>query len=63
MRALTKAPSGVPVLAQRKRMTSTHEDVGSIPGLPLSGLRLWHCHELWCRSQTRLRSGIAVPVA
>ena len=20
----------------------------------LSGLRIWHCHELWCRSQTRL---------
>ena len=24
------------------------------------GLRIWHCHELWCRLQTRLRSGIAV---
>ena len=22
----------------------------------LSGLRIQHCHELWCRSQTRLRS-------
>jgi len=28
----------------------------------LSGSRIWHCHELWCRSQTRLRSGIAVAV-
>ena len=28
-----------------------------------SGLRIWHCHELlWCRSQTRLGSGIAVAV-
>ena len=26
----------------------------------LSGLRIWHCGELWCRSQTRLRSHIAV---
>ena len=30
---------------------------------PLSGLRIWHCHELWCRSQTWLRSGVAVVVA
>ena len=26
----------------------------------LSGLRIQGCHELWCRSQTQLRSGIAV---
>ena len=26
----------------------------------LSGLRIRHCHELWCRWQTQLRSGIAV---
>ena len=29
----------------------------------LSELRIWHCHELWCRSQTRLGSGEAVAVA
>ena len=29
----------------------------------LTRLRIWHCHELWCRSQTRLRSGVAVAVA
>ena len=29
----------------------------------LSGLRIRHCHELWCRSQTRLRSVVAVAVA
>ena len=28
----------------------------------LSGLRIWHCHELWCRSQTQLIFGIAVAV-
>ena len=28
----------------------------------LSGLRIWHCHELWCRSQTRLTSDVAVVV-
>ena len=27
-----------------------------------SGLRIWHCHKLWCRSQTWLRSGVAVAV-
>jgi len=28
-----------------------------------SGLRIWHCCELWCRSQTQLTSGVAVAVA
>ena len=28
----------------------------------LSGLRIWRCHELWCRWQTWLRSGVAVAV-
>ena len=26
----------------------------------LSGLRIWPCCEMWCRSQMRLRSGVAV---
>ena len=29
----------------------------------LSGLKIWHCHELWCRLQTWLRSGVVVAVA
>ena len=29
----------------------------------LSGLRIWQCLELWCRSQMRLRSQVAVAVA
>ena len=29
----------------------------------LSGLGIWHCRELWCRLQTRLRSHVAVSVA
>ena len=29
---------------------------------PLNGLRIWCCHELWCRSQKRLGSDIAVAV-
>ena len=28
----------------------------------LSGLRIQRCYELWCRSQMRLGSGIAVAV-
>ena len=35
-----------------------------IQSLPLlSGLRIRHCHELWFRSQTQLRSHVAVAVA
>ena len=29
----------------------------------LSGLRIWRCYELWCRSQTLLGSCVAVTVA
>ena len=28
----------------------------------LSGLKIWCCHELWCRSQTKLGSDVAVAV-
>ena len=42
------------------KLTSMLEDSGSTPGL--SGLRMLHCRELWCRSQKRLRSLIAVAV-
>ena len=51
---------GVPVVAQRKRiwLVSMRTQVPSLASL--SGLRIWCCHELWCRSQTWLGSGIAV---
>ena len=39
-----------------------HEDLGSIPDL-LSALGIQRCRELWCRSQTRLGSCVAVAVA
>ena len=32
------------------------------PRASISGLRIWHCRERWHRSQTGLRSGIAVTV-
>ena len=41
-------------------LAGIHEDAGSIPGLAC--LRICHCHELWCRLQTQLRSRIAVTV-
>ena len=44
-----------------KNLTCIQEDaVRSLASL--SGLRIWHCHELWSRSQMQLRSGIAVAV-
>ena len=35
-----------------------HDVVGSIPSLA-QWVRIWHCHELWRRSQKRLRSDVA----
>ena len=39
-------------------LTGIHEDTGLIPGLAQLGI--WHCHELWCRSQMWLRSHVSV---
>ena len=53
---------GVPVVAQQKRiwLISMRMQVQSLALLGGSGIR--HCHELWCRSQTWLRSHVAVVV-
>ena len=42
---------GGPIMAQRKqiRLVSMRTQVHSLASP--SGLRIWHCHELWCRSQ------------
>ena len=54
---------GVLTVAQWKRtqLISMRMQVGSLASLIVS--RIQHCHELWCRSQTWLRSGVAVAVA
>ena len=50
------------VVAQQKQiwLASMKTQVRSLASL--SGLRSRRCHELWCRSQMRLRSGIVVAV-
>ena len=54
---------GVPVMAQWLMiLTRNHEVVGLIPGLA-QWVRIRHCHELWCKLQMQLRSGIAVALA
>ena len=44
-----------------KNLTRNHEVAGPIP-VSLSGLGIQRCHELCCRSQTRLGSCVAVAV-
>ena len=48
--------------AAETNLTGNQEVEGSIPGLAQCRLRIWHCCELWCRSQTWLVSRIAVAV-
>ena len=55
-------PGGVPFVAQQKQIGLVSMRIWVQSLTSLSGLRIWHCHELWCSSQTRLISGIAVAV-
>jgi len=54
--------SGFPTVVQWKRIQlgTVRLQVRSLASL--SGLRIRYCHELWCRSQTRLGSGVAMVV-
>ena len=61
-RSFRRIGIGAAIMAQwLTNPTSIHEDAGLIPGL-LSGLRIWHCCELWCRLQMRLGSYVAMAV-
>ena len=40
--------------------TRNHEVAGSVPDVTQWVKDLAHCHELWCRSQMRLGSSVAV---
>ena len=60
--ALTVDRQGVPIVMQWKRIQSGTMRLWVRSLASLSGLRIWHCHELWYRSQIRLGSGIAVAV-
>ena len=52
----------VPIVVQWKQIQlgTTRLQVQSLDSL--SGLRIWHCHDLWCRSQMQLGSHIAMAV-
>ena len=54
---------GVPVVAQWKRIWLGTMRLRVQSLVLLSGLRIWHCQELWCRLRTRLGPGVAVSVA
>ena len=47
------------MVQQAMHPTSIQEDLGLIPGLA-QWVKIWYCHELWCRLQMQLRSGVAV---
>ena len=53
---------GVPIVVQRKRMQLGTMRLRVQFLAWLSGLRTWRRHELWCRLQTWLGSGVAVAV-
>ena len=54
---------GVPILAQQKQPWLISMRIRDQSLALISGLRIWHCCEQWCRSQMRLRSRVAVAVA
>jgi len=59
---LWKGCFGVPVVAQWKWIWLGTMTLQVLTRTLLSGLRIWCCHELWCRSQTCFGSGVAVAV-
>ena len=62
MDASRDSHTGVPTVAQWKQIQVGDISLQVRPLALLNGLRFWHCHELWCRSETWLGYGIAVAV-
>ena len=60
---LEKEYKGVPIVVQQKRIQLGTMRLRVRHLALLSGLRIWCCHELWCRSQTPLGPRIAVAMA
>ena len=54
---------GVPIMVQRKQMRLGTMRFWVRSLASHSGLRMQRCYELWCRSQSRLGSSVAVAVA
>ena len=54
---------GVTVMAQWKRIQLETMRLQVLSLASLSGLRIRRCHELWCRSQMLLGTGMAVVLA
>ena len=54
---------GVPVVAQWLMNPTRNHEVSVRSLASLSGLRIPHCRELWCGSQTWLGSHVAVALA
>ena len=55
-----KQNKGVPIVAQQKGIQLGTMRLSVRFLASLSGLRIWHCHELWCRLKVRLGSGVAM---
>ena len=56
----SKSPLGLPMVAQWLTNLTRIYEVWVQSLALFSGLRIWHCHELWWRSQMQLGSHIAV---
>ena len=54
---------GVPTVDQQKHVPLVTMRIRVQYLASLSGLRIQHCYELWCRSQMLLGSGVDVAVA
>ena len=59
---ISNADIGGPAMAQQKRISLASMRTQVRPLASVSGLRIQHCRELWCRSQTQLGYGVAVAV-